>query len=165
MKNNYTVADVRVLIENRIEDTAFADKVAAVLKRFNGKTVTKRMATAVEKAFPTYTVFYDTSIGMRHIYVWGNEIAYDNRKSFLLSYESHSQVFSLSRFTGEYNRAHYGAAQARNEKRAAQLKDIAWQMKVVEAINAINSARNVLKDLVCYPAPDEHAIWKLVEDK
>ena len=77
IKNNYTVADLRALIESRIDDTAFADQVADVLKRFDGKTVTKRMATAVGKALPTYTVFYDTSIGMRHLYVWGNEIAYD----------------------------------------------------------------------------------------
>lgn len=163
MTRNYTVADIREIIESNIEDTALADKVAKVLERFDGKTITKRLANAVEKALPEFTVFYDTGAGMKHIDIWGGGLPHSERKRFLLTYDSHSQVFSFERFTEEYNKAYYGAAQERNAKRAEKLKDIAWQMQVVAAINAINSNVSVLRGLIGYPTPDRHDLAKLVE--
>jgi hypothetical protein len=164
MTDKLTVAALRGLIENAIENTEIPDKVAAILERFDGKKITKRIATAVAQALPDWTVYYDTNYGMKHLKMWQHNMR-DDQISFLLGYDSGDGLFHYANFRTEYNACYYGAAQDRNAHRARNLKADEWQRQVVAAVNAINDATARLKWLTQHPEPDATAIWNLVEGK
>lgn len=79
-------------IDKRIErkriDLRLVTVVFQACEKYEGKPITKRIATAVEKALPTYTVNYNRDYGMFHIRIWGNGIPYNNRFSSLIGYDS-----------------------------------------------------------------------------
>lgn len=58
----------------------------SVIVKFDGQKITKRIATALSKELPDYTVYYDTNHGMYDLVIWGNGIPYDNRISIYLGY-------------------------------------------------------------------------------
>lgn len=157
-----TVTDICKIIESNIEDTTIADTVAATLARFDGKKITRRMAIAVKKALPAYTVHYNTNYGMKQIDVWGNGIAFDSAYRFLLGYDSHAPEFSLERFKTDYSAAYYGAAHERNSRRAEKLNDTVWQTEVAKSINQLNAARLRLRGLLAHPVPDAYDIEQLL---
>ena len=59
------------------------ERIVAALKPFDGKTVNKRLATAVAAACPDLSVHYDTSdnavFGWKKLYIWCGAIPYNER--------------------------------------------------------------------------------------
>ena len=71
-------------------------KIESACKKFEGKQFSKRIETEIKKLLPDYTVYYESGY-MYHLVIWGNGIDYNNRKSFMLGYDS-NPVFSSSEF-------------------------------------------------------------------
>ena len=67
-----------------------------VCEKFEGKQITKRIATAMQKEVSDYTVSYDTTAGMFHLRIWSRNwkhiLNYDNRFSALLGYDTNTIV-------------------------------------------------------------------------
>jgi hypothetical protein len=154
--------DIRALIESNLEDTTIADRVLEALRPHHGKQINKRMATAVGKALPEYTVHYDSAITMYHLHVWGSAIEYNRRKSFLLGYYSDT-TFDVGLYESRFNVCWYSAARERNEKRRALMTDSGWLAQVADAINVLNATRERYAELVTWEIPDRYDFEKLIE--
>jgi len=150
-----TPTKIRKLIETAHENTALAERVEAALAPFDGKKITKRMATVLEKALPECSVYYDTNYGMYHVNVsWGT----DEEKRFLLGYHG-TPIFTVEGFA-EHNACHLTAATKRNEERATFLNK-AWLTKVADCIEKANKATASLKMLL-EDCPESISIERLV---
>ena len=104
------------------------NQVLTALAPYDGKGVTKRLATAVSKAMPDMTVAYDTDYGMCHLSIWGQGLEYRRRYSALLAYQGPSQygegrVFHLDLFDTELAACYGRAARERQARRAELLSD------------------------------------------
>ena len=79
---------VREKIEERIEETEenfrLYEAILGVIRLNEGKKITKRIATAISKLLPEYTVYYSNDF-FYSILIWGNGIPYDHKKDFLFS--------------------------------------------------------------------------------
>lgn len=56
------------------------------LRPFEGKQITKRLATAVQKALPEYTVYYDAEYSWIKLKIWGNGLEYNSNVDVILTY-------------------------------------------------------------------------------
>jgi hypothetical protein len=113
---------------------------------FDGKPITKRIATAVEKALPEYTVYYERQYGMFHVIIWGNGIEYGDRLSLLLGYES-APTFHIGepdkQHSGfEYYSCCYGSAEKeRIDQTQKLLVDDRKLQRVADVVDNLISAR------------------------
>lgn len=80
-------------------------EVLRVLEAYEGKQITKRLATAVEKALPDRVVHYSTDFGMYHIKIWGDGLKYGEGVDMLIGYNKYgtNPTFSIEK-AREYNR-------------------------------------------------------------
>lgn len=61
--------------------------VLEVLKPFDGKQISKRIATAIQKALPKNTVYYSAKEhSWVEVSIWGNDLPYDNAVRINLGY-------------------------------------------------------------------------------
>lgn len=73
--------------------------VFSILKKFDGKQVTKRIETQVKNAFPDYTIFMDdSSVSTVRLHIWGLAIPYDNRLSIFVSYNNQLGCFEYDKY-------------------------------------------------------------------
>lgn len=83
-------ARVQAEIDRQKLTFATVSTVAAALQRFDGKPITKRLATAVEAALPGMTVYYDLTAGMAYLNIWQGKpesvLGYNNRIHVMLGY-------------------------------------------------------------------------------
>ena len=77
-----------------------------IVKRFEGKQITKRIANALQEKLPDYTIFYDADFSMYHIHIGGNGIEWGNRPSILLGYKASQKTVSTEFFI-EHNQGAY----------------------------------------------------------
>lgn len=78
----------------------------SIVRKFEGKQITKRIANALQKTLPDHTIYYDADFSMYHIRIGGNGIEWDSRPSFLLGYKSSQRIVSEDFFV-EYNQWAY----------------------------------------------------------
>lgn len=76
---------------------ALYKKAEAALKPFEGKKITRALATAIEKALPGYNVFYKKSYSWFEVDIWGEEIPYAERVTLNLGYFS-NPIFDFVKF-------------------------------------------------------------------
>lgn len=156
-----TKENIETILLSNLENTEIADKVLEVLKPFDGKTISKRMASAVQKALPEYTIYYKSDYGMFHINVWGNGISYNEMLSFLIGYETNT-TFNFETFRDRFANCYLGAAKERNNKRKLWLSSEYSIQGAVDRINEINRLKKELDNLLS-DCPDSFQIEKLVE--
>jgi hypothetical protein len=152
-----STADVRKIIQAAIDrdrEEPFG-RVLDALRPFEGKKITKRIATAVEKAIPEYTVYYDGGknvSGIYHLTIWGNGISMDQRIQLYLGSVQvttphgepiPAKTFFVERFL-DANCCYYEAAQERNAKRRKLLKNTRKLDRIAAAINAFRDAATEL---------------------
>jgi hypothetical protein len=143
------------------------NEIAKALKPFEGKQVSKRIATALQKMHPGWTVFYDTDYGMFHLCIWGGDtdIKYDQRFRALIGYESEPIVSigktSDSRGFEYFDCCHGSAAIERNSLRHAIIDNPAKVQSIVDAINNYGDALATLENTITYPNPDEYSLVRL----
>ena len=163
-----TKDDIRKLIESTMENVSLAELVRETLKPFDGKKITKRLATAVSEALPDHTVFYRNEYGTKALEIWGNGIDHRSRKAFTLGHDSEGPEFNHERFSGldsdGLNGCHYYAAQERNEKRHALLIANGWTSDMASAINDLREASARIDDLIEFPNPMRYVIDQLIKE-
>lgn len=108
-KNRFNVLEeVEARIKRMERDLYLVEKLRDVVKKHDGRKITKRIETDLKKlnAMDLFTIYYVKEHGMYRIIIWGNGINYDDRFSSLLGYESEGGVLSLEKWT-EYNQCHF----------------------------------------------------------
>jgi len=101
---------VRTAQTEKLRNYELICTISTVLEKFEGKPISKRMATAVEKVLPLNTVYWDKTDYHANITIWGNEIHYDKRLTVYLPFSMFNKEenlsFSHSKFK-EDNRCHF----------------------------------------------------------
>lgn len=144
--------------------------VRNVLVAFQGKQITKRIQTAVQKSQPGWVVYLDTQYGMYTLRIWGGDTNRnsDNRFSVLLGYDS-DPVFNIDNFE-RHNACSGSAALARNVGRVALLADRPRLFRLVYSVNQVLAAQLALQgqlaDLgnVENPHFETWAVTKFIEE-
>lgn len=168
-----TVEQVRNIIQSEYDDDALCNsiykKLENALKPFDGKLVSKRMATAFTKAYPEYTVYWDDNYGMYHLNVHGGDSKRDFNHS-LRFYIAHKMMhgyapgFKLAELSEENAWATRGVKE-RNTQRTKILNNEELLCKIAIALNHYESACNQIELLMDYPFPDSYRIQALVKYK
>ena len=98
------------------------EELSKLFERYEGKQITKRMATAIEKEHPDWTVYYKPDYGMYQINIWGGDSGrdYNHYWQFFLGYESQGGIFTLEHFK-DTNAGYGSAAEKRNIERRRML--------------------------------------------
>lgn len=139
------------------------NQLVEIFKPFEGKKISKRLATAIEKALPDYTVSYSTDYGHYSIRIWGNGIDFNERYDFLIGYESnpyynegpHEESHSGFRdFSGRYG----FHAEERNVKRKAYLEDDSELSYLSNAIEDYKEAVGKLNSISNFDFPSWHSV-------
>lgn len=124
--------------------------VPETLKKFNGKKITKRVATAIEEAlFKVDQTGYHTymSDDRQTMYIWGNEISYDHRLQCNLGYKEDIESFNYDKWLNNYGKA-YDVTESINNLQEA-LKDINARVSGYnEALAKFELAKNGLSHLI-----------------
>jgi hypothetical protein len=80
---------IREAIAEAAESLAIVTAACAAAEPFNGKPVSKRIASAIESALPGYRVHYSAEHGFYRVTIWGGResaVQYSNRVSLNLGY-------------------------------------------------------------------------------
>lgn len=113
---------LRDLILDKIEPGEIPDAVSKILKKFDGKRISKRMATAVEKAMPECKIYWRYEYGMYHLNVTHGCDEY----RFLIGYDSTKMHFDHKQWRDQFACCYLGAREKRNEKRVRLASKNAW---------------------------------------
>jgi hypothetical protein len=103
-------------------------KVEAILKKFDGKQINKRIEIALKVALPDNAIYYDNNYGMFHVRIWGNGIDYNDSKSYLLGYAD-NPILDMVKVL-EHNQCWELEEGRANKKMSITLEDIENQVKV-----------------------------------
>jgi hypothetical protein len=168
MDTKQTIIDI--LTQRRDEQQRDYDlylQVEQALEAFEGKTITRRLATAVKKALPDHVVHYDADYGMYHLRIWKDN--YENRCSFLLGYHS-NPVFRMGEAETDHSGFRYYSGsngfheKKRLDKNNALLSNTAELDRIADTVCALKTAQADFEAL--YPELDVYfAIAKKLELK
>lgn len=120
------LADVLAEVESHQKDQLLSVKlyriVEAAVKPFDGKEISKRIANAIAKALPEYTVSYEPQYNLYQVKVWGNGIEYDKRLSFFLGYATYPYFCFSTTEKNKNNFVESNACHWLDEERHARLE-------------------------------------------
>lgn len=159
---NFSAVDLKKIIDDNMEDLNLPREVARCFEKFDGKKISKRMFNAIQKELDCYNWNFYNSAGMVQISTRANDREYN----FLLGYiqlNGKMPVFSLNKFTDDYNPAYFRAAEKRNEQR----KEISIGLleELADKINEFNFVQRELNSLMGHlPFDIKMQFDKLKED-
>lgn len=164
-----TIAQLKAHIQAKIDDEArdvyIHTEIVRVLEKMEGKLISQRIATALNKLHPDWTVHFEPSHSMFHLKIWGGDTGktFDNRVSVLLGYRSEPTIrvneASDSRGFEYFDCCNGSAAIERNKKRLALIEDPDKLKALLKAINAYNQALASIEALTDN-IPDEFSIQR-----
>jgi hypothetical protein len=150
---------------------ALFNRLLPILEKFDGQKITKRLASAVEKACPDLHVFYRPEHGMFHLAIRRQDERWDDRKEFLLGHDT-NPVFRIGEFHDDgrgsfcgFNRWAGSAASARIAKCEEQLADPYLTANLAKAFDQLRDATETLKGLMSYPFEGQYEIERALEIK
>lgn len=129
--------------ENRA--LAIVQEIHAILiDKFHGKKITKRLATIIQKAHPSWTVFYNNAYGTIRLSIWGGDSGRDHSKRIdvLVAYEKDIESYDSSVFPDRA--VCYYAGAKRNEQRNAFLASDAPEELAI-AVARLKAAKDVVQ--------------------
>lgn len=141
-------------LEKEAQDYIWFNKFMEVIKQFEGKQITKRIETALKKAYPDITFYYEVSCSIYHMYVWGKPVNRD--------FNNRMMLFIVSTWGGDtpniINEAgirksmccYDTAAIERNDNRKKLLKNDTMLNEIVNAFNAFNTAKERIDAIFAY---------------
>lgn len=147
---------IREQFDREQNDYIWFNKCLDVIKTFEGKPISKRIETALKKAFPDVSFSYDILAGMYRIFVWGKPTGheYDNRMTFYIGHipfgSGDNTVLVNEAKIRESCAAFDRAAIERNNHRTDLLKNDAMLDEIVSALNAFNNAKERLDTIFAY---------------
>lgn len=156
--NRITPEEIKELITSRFnEEWEFQHRhkaIANVLEEWHGKLISKRLATAIEKAYPQYNARLVTSYGLLQIEIcdaslpWGDK--YDDKTTHLVGYTDRGKRVDCEKFE-EWDACHGSASKERNKARLGYLKVYpnTWS-RCAEIANLSNKMLEVHNELKQY---------------
>jgi len=146
------------------KDRELSDKVAEILRPFDGKQCTKRLATALKNEFGCL-VHYEKpgTVTSGIVYLWGKEISreYDDRLVLFLlkkKWDDPDRTFSIDTFI-EHNVTHFKAAIERQEERQAQL-DSDYPERLQDLISKYDEIASQIDELTTNSNPSHYSIQR-----
>lgn len=141
---------VRKLVADREREEKRAlcivQEIHDILKtKFHGKKITRRLATVVQKAHPSWTVFYDNAYGTIRLSIWGGSSGFEShskRMNVLVAYEKDIESYDSSVFPDRA--VCYYAGAERNEQRNAFLASDAPEELAI-AVARLKAAKDVVQ--------------------
>ncbi len=135
--------------ERSLEITA---QLEPVLKKFHGKTINKRIQTAVAKAMPDWTIYYNIRGSMYYLDIWGNGLSMNKRFSILLGYQPYNNdPTPLLNFYDVWGKKHNGWLPLEKGRLAKYKKAISkmtgWVERYNEAIDTLDVIRGEMDKL------------------
>lgn len=121
--------------------------IQSVCTTQEGKGITKRIEKLLQKELPDYIVQYENRYGMFHVHVWGNRSSYDNRRGYLLGYET-NPVFYIDKINN------YNMWAELEEGRANKLESMTDE-ELESSIAKWNTAIDTLKNIREWAHPYE----------
>lgn len=158
--NQISITDITAPITQAIaadnESQRLHEIVRNVLVKFQGKQISKRIETAVQKAQPGWVVYLSNQYGMQQLYVWGGDTGRnsDTRVSFLLGYNS-DPIFDIDKFEN-YCACSGSAALARNVGRVALLSDRPRLLQLAQTVNQVLAAKEELNIQLADLGSEDH---------
>ena len=133
-------------ITDEQRDMRYFSALLELVKKMEGKPVSKRIATAFQQKFPELTVYWSDNHNY-HLSVWGGDIPSGKRVEFYFgdSYSGSRPDISVERF--EYDNARHGsAAQERNREREVALAQAGNSfdnalVQLIEDVKVFNSVK------------------------
>jgi len=136
-------------------------EIACVLKKYNGKKITRRILAAIKTALgPAREVYWDHSSSFLQLRVWDRATGWDNRETFLIGYNEEPTTPGLRGCNLQCYRAesfevadacHGAAARIRQDKRRALLEDgdclRSLAMRIQNAADSHNLLVGFLNDI------------------
>ncbi len=144
---------VRKLVADRIKveerGISIVHEIHVILvDKFHGKKITKRLATILQKAHPSWTVFYNNAYGTIRLLIWGGDSGFEShskRMECLVAYEKDIESYDSAVFP---DRAIcYYAGIERNKARAAFLGSDDPE-KLAIAVARLKTAKDVVSGLL-----------------
>lgn len=149
----------------------YHNTILEVLKKYNGKKPTKRIANDLAVKLPNDRVFFKPeTYGQNYIEIWING-DYNNRERHFLGYNHSSRfgdgnIVDIEKFESDYDIAYGKAAIERNKSRMALLEDTKKLQQIADCIDNLNSAIKTFNDTVKYGEIEDYfIIEKLVIKK
>lgn len=152
--------------EREVAQMETAERMLTVLKRVDGKKLTRRVLKPIEELIGQ-ECFLDQSYGLVALntvdYVRGN---YENGGAVHLNIPTPLGATTLPTVDveeiRERNAAYFSAAQERNAIRWEKLESD-WPERVDAAGEAFRAAKAAFKEAMAYPCPDSSRITKMLE--
>ncbi len=143
---------VRKLVADREREEkgalAIVQEIHDILKtKFHGKKITKRLATIIQKAHPSWTVFYDNAYGYIRLSICGGDsgFEYSKRMDFLVAYDKDIESYDSAVFPDRA--VCYYAGIKRNKARAAFLGSDDPE-KLAIAVARLKAAKDIVQDFL-----------------
>lgn len=76
--------------------------IEPILRRFDGKKITKRIETAIKKELPEYTISYGFTYSWYSLKIWGNGISWDDKIDLQLGYNEFFDMDEYIRLNQRY---------------------------------------------------------------
>ncbi len=162
---------LRKLIEDGIkreaEDIAVHKAVRTILDRHEGKQITKRIASDLEKAYPEWKVYYDVSYGMFHLNVRTPERIKEAGESdgklsdyvrIFIGYNT-SPFVSVASFE-EHDASNGYAAERRNQERQALADNLPRLTEIANVINTYNELVPRIEKILDHPGNPEYFTFR-----
>lgn len=145
-KINFDLIQKKMLdsIKERETHYRIINEVALITKQFEGKEITRRIMTAIKKAYPQYVYYWDASRTFsRSIQIWGAGLTFNERIIIYLPFDmgDEGHIYTHTAFVAQ-NECHF-LEKERNERAIMQapfLKDAVFRFNIlVDEINEIQS--------------------------
>jgi hypothetical protein len=174
-KKMNTLEQIKTIITDNIarenQGIMYHNVILEVLKKYNGKKPTKRIANDLQVKLPNDRVFFKPeTFGQNYIEIWING-KYENRQSHFLGYNNRTRfgdgnIVDFEQFDNEYDSAYGKYAIKRNENRQALLNNPVKLQQIADSIDNLNSAINQYNDVLKYGDNEDYfRIEKLVIKK
>jgi len=140
--------------------------VAIELAKFEGKKLTKRLVTNLEKALPGATIYWEHNAGMININISGvpEFMSYNDRLRLFLGYDKDLPSYSVERF--EYADYCHGGESRDRVIKTCELLDSTLPEKIDQAIQNLGGAFEDLRALAgnSFSNPAYYRILDIVKE-
>ena len=156
-------AAIQETIDSEKASIELHDSLLSIFESFEGKTISRRMATKLEKAMPKYCVSFNsvhTGIFRRfEITLWvGN---YDNRTTFSLC-RSGGGIYTSESFR-QANACHGSAAVERMGKNLSYLSNSKLMEEMADKANMLRESKEYFSDLSSYDFPAKYSVSRMID--
>lgn len=163
---------IQINLDEEMKTHAFAVRISEVLKKFDGKKVTRRMVSALQKAIPEHASFYNDDYDLPKIIInkIKNERFYptkeENKITFFIGGGKSAWKnpnFDYDNFVNHESVCYFSAAEKRCEKRRELLKNTEWLMGIARTLVNLSEAAQELFNKIENPEDFGPDMWDILQ--